>query len=496
MNIYTASLFCILLFVCSPLYAQEALVSPASQACLACHSSLHPGIVHSWKQSRHSRVTPKQGQKAESLSRRVSSPKIPEDLAGVAVGCAECHTVRGEAHSASFDHNGFQVHTVVTPDDCALCHSTERQEYSHNIMSQARGNLTDNPVYMDLAQQIHGQPQFTEQQLAFAPAQTMTEEESCFYCHGSEIKVQKIQTRTTSMGPMDFPVLSGWPNQGVGRKNPDGSLGSCTACHPRHAFSISTARKPYTCKECHVGPDVPAYKVYTTSKHGNIASSQSQNWDFQALPWTIGRDFTAPTCATCHISLTVSPNGSVVAQRTHRMNDRLAWRIFGLIYAHPHPKKADTSIIRNSDDLPLPTDFDNSPASDHLISAKTQAERQETMQGICVQCHSQSWVKGHFQRLEHTIEASNAAVHTATEIMQTIWDLDLAQGIRAGESPFDEHMEKVWSTIWLINANKIRFTSAMAGGGDYGVFAQGRFGLSNRLAEMQDWLDEQTEKSQ
>jgi len=487
--------FLALFFLCLPAMAQDTPVSSATQTCLACHNSLHPGIVHSWQQSRHSRVTPQEGQNVTGLASRVSAQNIPENLASVTVGCAECHTARSKAHADSFAHNGYQVHSVVSPDDCALCHSTERQEYKHNIMSQARGNLKNNPVFMDLAQQIHGLPQLKGHKLEFSPAQRTTEEESCFFCHGSRVHVQGTESRNTTMGPMDFPRLAGWPNQGVGRKNPDSSLGSCSACHSRHTFSVAEARKPSACKECHVGPDVPAYKVYTTSKHGNIAAAHSQDWNFQDIPWTVGQDFTAPTCAACHISLTVNPSGEVVAQRTHRMNDRLPWRLFGLIYAHPHPQEADTSIIRNQDDVPLPTDFANNPASKYLISKKTLDQRRETMQNVCSQCHSQSWTDGHFQRLENTIRASNQAVLTATQIMQRIWDQGLAQGLQDGQSPFDEHMEKTWSRIWLINANKIRFASAMAGGGDYGVFAQGRYELSNTLAQMHDWLQQQTSKS-
>jgi len=30
------------------------------------------------------------------------------------------------------------------------------------------------------------------------------------------------------------------------------------------------------------------------------------SWDFTAVPWTIGKDFNAPTCAACHISLLVN----------------------------------------------------------------------------------------------------------------------------------------------------------------------------------------------
>ena len=127
---------------------------------------------------------------------------------------------------------------------------------------------------------------------------------------------------------MKFPILSGWPNQGVGRVNPDGSLGSCTSCHSRHKFSIEMARKPYTCAECHKGPDVPGYKVYMVSKHGNIYSSISKDWNFKNVPWVIGKDFKAPTCATCHVSLIVDENGNVIVNRTHKMNDRIPWRIW------------------------------------------------------------------------------------------------------------------------------------------------------------------------
>lgn len=114
-----------------------------------------------------------------------------------------------------------------------------------------------------------------------------------------------------------FPSFPADLIKGVGRVNPDGSKGSCSACHARHQFSIEMARKPYTCSECHQGPDVPAYKVYSVSKHGNIFSSVGKEWDFNAVPWRVGKDFTAPTCATCHVSLLTTEEGEVIVERTH-----------------------------------------------------------------------------------------------------------------------------------------------------------------------------------
>ena len=130
-------------------------------------------------------------------------------------------------------------------------------------------------------------------------------------------------------------------------------------------------------------PDVPAWPVYKVSKHGNIFLARQQEWTFDAVPWVVGKDFTAPTCATCHNSLIVSSDDTVIAERTHDFGARLYLRIFGLIYAHPQPKSGNTSIIKNADGLPLPTTFHGEPARQYLIDAKEQQNRLATMKTTC-----------------------------------------------------------------------------------------------------------------
>jgi hypothetical protein len=296
------------------------------------------------------------------------------------------------------------------------------------------------------------------------------------------------------MGDMDFPILSGWPNQGVGRLNPDGSKGACTACHTRHQFAIEMARNPYTCSECHKGPDVPAYKVYEVSKHGNIFSALGKGWNFNTIPWKIGKDITAPTCATCHVSLIVNESGDVIVERTHQMNDRSSWRLFGLIYAHAHPKSPDTTIIKNKAGLPLPTELTGEPASPFLIDSKEQEKRRLAMQKICLSCHSQGWVDGHWTRLENTLKTTNEMTLTATKILLTAWEKGAAKGPAQKDSLFNEAIEKKWVEQWLFFANSTRFASAMAGA-DYGVFANGRWYMSKNIQEMLDWLEFKLQKS-
>jgi len=468
--------------------AAEVPVSEATMECLECHASIHPGIAKGWHGSRHSMVTPAQALAVEGLARKVSSPSVPEALKNTVVGCAECHTLRPDRHADTFEHNGYQVHVVVSPDDCATCHSEEAGQYTQNIMSQAHTNLAGNPLYRQLETSIIGKTQRQDGALTYSPADPLTASEACYYCHGTKLEVVGKEVRDTELaGELEFPIISGWPNQGVGRINLDGSLGSCAACHTRHAFSIEMARKPYTCKECHVGPDVPAFPVYEASKHGNIQSAMGHAWDFQAVPWTIGKDFTAPTCATCHVSLLVNTDGEVVAERSHQMNNRLPWRIYGLIYAHPHPKSPDTTVIRNQDGQPLPTDLNGGFATAYLIDENEMQKRTAAMQKICLNCHGTGWVTGHWKQFENTIAESNAETLTATGFMRDIWKSGLAEGLERDKNPFDEAIEKKWHQIWLFYGNSIRFTSAMAGGGDYGVFAGGRYQQSQAIAELSDW---------
>jgi len=434
-------------------------------------------------------VTPAQALKQPQLNRRISVDVVADNLAGVVVGCYECHSLNNSAHQdAAFEHNGFKLHTVVSSKDCAICHQVEAEQYSHNLMSEAYANLMLNPVHKMLVDAINGKQDFDGAKTILNPHNdTLTDAESCLYCHGTIVEVDGNVSRDTEFGEMAFPRLKGWPNQGVGRINPDGSKGSCTSCHPRHSFSMAMARKPATCSECHKGPDVPASKVYEVSKHGNIYKSLGHKWDFEAVPWKLGADFRAPTCAVCHTGLLVSPEGEVIAERSHRMNDRSPYRLFG-IYAHPHPLKADTSIIKNKDGLPLPVELTGEPASAWLIDAETQATRRRAMQKICLGCHSTTWVENQYERLDNTIKTTNAMTLTATKILATAWEKGAAKGLAVNDSIFNEAIEKKWVEQWLFYGNSTRFASAM-GGADYGVFADGRWYLSKNIQEMADLLE-------
>lgn len=482
---YIFIIICFFALVVPSSKAEEAPLSDETELCLDCHSSAHPGIVEDWKRSLHAQTTPLEGLKRGV---RISAKEIPEELKEYAVGCAECHLMNPDDHEDSFDHAGYTVHTVVTPRDCAVCHPVEEKQFGKNLMSHAYGNLKNNPLFMDLADSINGLQSYNGANTTISPPDMKTNADSCFSCHGTKIEVKGEKFVETDFDEMNFPVLEGWPNQGVGRINPDGSKGSCTSCHTRHQFSMAMARKPSTCSQCHKGPDVPAYSIYKVSKHGNIYSSNNGEWNFDSLPWVPGKDFTAPTCASCHVSLLVDTDDILIAKRTHQMNDRLYTRLFGLIYAHPHPESPDTTIIRNNTGLPLPTELTGEPANDFLISKAEQDKRKEEMQSVCLSCHASGWVDGHFERLDNTIQTTNQMTLEATKILLKAWEKGAAMGLDEQDSIFNEGIERKWVEQWLFYANSVRFASAMAGA-DYGVFANGRYFLSKNIQDMIDWLE-------
>lgn len=460
-------------------------VSLESQACINCHEMYTPGIVRDWRASLHAQITPAQALKKPEINRRISVSSLSEGLNGIAVGCYECHSRNPEAHKDNFRHNGFRINVLVTPNDCKVCHEQEVAQYSGSKKAHASGNLMKNPVYHSLVQTVTGVQRLEKGNVVQSAPSTISLTDSCLGCHGATIEVRGMKKIQGAAGEMMVPDLYPWPNQGVGRVNPDGSIGTCTACHSRHTFSIEMARKPATCGQCHLDPDVPALNVYNASKHGNIFYSLGTKWNFTAVPWKLGEDFGAPTCAVCHNSLVVRPDGTIIAERTHDFGARLWVRLFGLPYSHPQPASGDTTIIRNADNQPLPLTLSGQTASTFLISPLEQARRKSGMQRVCGGCHGASWVDGHFKRLENTLAETDAMTLTASQLLFKAWDSGLADKA----NPFDEEIEKTWARQWLFYGNSIRYASAMTGAFDYASFKNGWWELSEKLQSMKERLD-------
>jgi len=457
--------------------------SDQTEECLDCHRVFTPGIVEDWESSEHAHGIPAEAMKKPDLERELSSQSVPDNLLNVAVGCYECHSLNASNHQDNFEHFDYQINVVVSPRDCETCHQDEVEQYLPSKKANAHFNLKKNPVYHMLVETITSVKDVQDGNILLLDSSANAKTETCYACHGTLVEVKGIRTIETELGDLEVPNLTNWPNQGVGRINPDGSTGSCTSCHPRHSFSIEIARKPETCSQCHLQPDVPAWNVYRESKHGNIYYSKESEWNWKNIPWVIGKDFTAPTCASCHNSLLVNPEGDIVANRSHDFAARLWIRIFGLIYSHPQPRNGQTFFIENQDGLPLPTTFSGKTAKEFLLSSEDQEHRKAKMTKVCLACHSSSLVIGHFEKFDSTIKEADMMVEAATKLMLEAWNNEIADK----SNPFDESIEQKWISQWLFYANSLRYGSAMMGP-DYAAFKNGWWYLTKNLQEMKDFI--------
>ncbi|MDA8092058.1 MAG: multiheme c-type cytochrome [Nitrospiraceae bacterium] len=460
----------------------SSLISPQSRKCIECHSRYSPGIVNEWLSGSHSRITPDDALRKPSIERMFSARSAPGGSGQYVTGCYECHGVNTGAHKDSFRHFGTKINVIVSPADCALCHPVEQAEFNKSKESFAWSNLENNPLFHTLMDTVIGTKEVSDSSISIEKPMDGLAGSVCYGCHGDKIKAAGMKQLSTPVGIINVPDLKGWPNTGIGRVNPDGSMGACEACHPGHSFSIEDARKPYTCARCHTGPHAPAWDVYQKSSHGVIFLSNGTGWNFTRVPWRPGTDFKAPTCAACHNSLLTGPDGKVLAERTHDSGSRLWVRLLGLIYSTAQTKSGDTTMLKNKDGLPLPSSFEGEPGSKYLISKTAQTDREDGMKAICNSCHASQWTNGHFTKMDESIQAADNMTHAATKLVQEAW----RTGVADETNPFNEQIEMDWVRQWFFYATDIKYAAAMSGASDYSAFKNGFWNSSQNLLEMED----------
>ncbi len=349
-------------------------LSDESKDCIECHKIDNPGLYGHWGSSKHF---------------------------GANVGCYECHAADKKDVDA-MEHNGFTISIIVSPDDCAKCHEQESREFQashHAAAGKILGSL-DNV----LGEVVEG------------PALAVL---GCKQCHGSEIKVLEG-------GKLD-PAT--WPNTGMGRLNPDGSRGSCSACHSRHAFSVEQARQPENCGKCHLGPDHPQKEIYEESKHGIAYYGYKDKMNLENSKWVVGEDYwAAPTCATCHMSATAD------LPITHEIGDRISWTL-----RPPVSQMVDAKAIKAGKKV------------------KSWQDRRADMQSVCKSCHGIDFIQAHYTQYDNLIHLYNDKfAKPGLSIIKLLKKEKLLT-----PTAFDEEIEWVWFYLWHHEGRRARMGAAM-----------------------------------
>jgi hypothetical protein len=366
-----------------------------TRECLDCHRDDNPGLYQQWGFSKHF---------------------------GANVGCYECH----QADPGDIDvlrdgtHDDFVIATIVSPKDCARCHEKEVNEFENSHHSKA-GRIMGSLDNL-LAEVVEGN--FGMITDAYPNGVSAAAVNGCWQCHGSAIKVDK---KTGKLDPAT------WPNTGIGRLNPDGSEGSCTACHQRHGFSASQARHPDNCGKCHLGPDHPQLEIYQESKHGIAFRAHEDEMNLDSSKWIVGEDYSAaPTCATCHMSATKNQDIS------HNIGLRIKWN-----NRPPHSKLAHETDKKWN-----------------LSSAAIHADtRRENMLDVCVSCHQKGFVDNFFIQYEALItlydekyaQPGEKLYKAAAKVLKT--DPSYAK--------FSRSIDFTWFELWHHEGRRARHAASM-----------------------------------
>jgi len=372
--------------------APDAIVTAENRDCVDCHLVKSPGIVGQWQESKHSKS---------------------------GIGCLQCHGA-GEHDIDAYEHEGAVIATIVSPKDCSACHEKEYKEFQashHADAGKILGSL-DNV----LAEVVQGFTVFTADGEKVQPSAAAVS--GCLQCHGSEIKVLEN-------GKLD-PAT--WPNTGMGRLNPDGSKGSCSACHVRHSFSRAQARLPENCGRCHMGPDHPQLEVFNESKHG-IAFAANRERYAEAMKekeWVPGRDFEqGPTCSTCHMSATKT------LPLTHDVGARISWTL-----RPPVSEKIDAAALKQG------------------RTAKSWEDRRRDMRLVCTSCHGPEWVENFYIQYDNLVNLYNDKFgRPATQLFKNA----RAAGLFSNDVNFDDEIEFTYFFLWHHEGRRARHGAAMMG---------------------------------
>ncbi len=346
------------------------------------------------------------------------------------VNCLDCHEAK-EGDVDAFTHEGALISIVVTPKDCSKCHTTEFEEMDGSHHSKAGDILAS---LDNLLGEVVGGPAAVNA--------------GCRQCHGGLLE---FETEGKNKGR---PLPGSWPNTGIGRMNPDGSKGACTACHGRHRFSREQARTPDTCGKCHVGPDHPQIEVYNESKHGIIYRAKVDEMNLESDKWIAGVDYSAaPTCATCHMSAGVNQ------PKTHNVGERISWTL-----RPPISTKMNLVKLEDGNEFDVPEGKEVPKVGDEAKGSKvvevlTWKDRRAKMESICFGCHATSVIEGHYKQFDDVVDLYNEKF--AKPIAAAMNELKEKGYITP--APFDEQIEWTWWEIWHHEGRRGRHGAAMMG---------------------------------
>ncbi len=342
--------------------------------------------------------------------------------------------------------------------DCLACHKVEKGEWDYFLCPGSTIPTAKHPTPKD-CQQCH-----EKEVVEFARSK-----------HGATAMMKFAASFDRNVFEPTLATKHGCQEcHNIGHMWPDQSVGECDACHPKHTFDVAVARNPYTCGECHLGPDHPHIEIWEESKHGNVFMSFPRNWEllgynedeYKTVP------FDAPTCSTCHMD--AAPG----VPSTHDVGERLAWETQG-----PY-------TIRTTE---------------AWGGGLTWEEKRANMERVCRQCHAPEFIERYFLVGDLTALQYNEIFKEAQRWLNMMKDAGIIETAGfEGLAPFtvagyDEEPEEISYHMWHHEGRRFRHGALMMGA-DYtqwhGIWDLQhdlvkiiRYGAEHGLPEAVAWME-------
>ena len=282
------------------------------------------------------------------------------------VTCATCH---GEDHQGKND-----VHLAKMPDEsiCQECHEEQYDQFVKGKHNLGWASMLALPI-------THMEPD-----------ELMEGGRGCGGCHNMGIKTEEQKKDQRDKGYR-------YQNN------------SCDECHTRHSFSVTEARDPRACQQCHMGYDHPQWEMWSSSKHGARYAVKSKG--------NLPEGASAPTCQTCHM-----PDGS--------HDNHTAWGFLGVRLPLPEDKQwaADRVTILKALGVLNPTTGEPTPRLEVVknldlarLTQEAWRDEREKMISRCTQCHAEQYARKQLEMGDAIMQKADRLMAQAIETVAALY---------------------------------------------------------------------------
>jgi len=192
--------------------------------------------------------------------------------------------------------------------------------------------------------------------------------------------------------------------------------------------------------------------------------------------WVLGRDYSAaPTCATCHISSYITPDGTS-AENTHDVGERISWTLRPAVskkqnlvvfkdgFKEDYPEGRELpkvgQVVETTERVVENEKLIVKPVKRTVEKILNWNDRRNQMKGACLNCHNATYVDNFYTQFDDLVSLYNDKFGIPATKM--IADLT-TDGVLNKNAPFEHEVQWVYWELWHHEGRRARHGASMMG---------------------------------